>query len=317
MEPNDPAPPPKKAKAKSKAAKAATATPAKPKPAKGMTLRCGAVSAYTPELGAEIARRIAEGMSFRTIAKDKGMPGLRTLVDWQNNHPQFALMLDRARELRADRRVEQISDYCKQVVDGTLDPNRGKVAIDGLKWLASRENWMRYGDKQATVAVNIPSPAQPAGPSPAQEDLLEKINRLAANVTRGKTAEQIAAMENATVAAAVEAEILPPVTERPEITKVSNPEPWEPAMDESKLVDVTPRPFEARGEPPARGRRSMTQAEREGLRDPDPGLLKSGCTTTRPAELDRDRYAYPHVIANDFSRWRRWAIGVARAAQRS
>src|SRR5262245_16574671 len=95
------------------AAKAqAEAVEAKPKTT---TLRCGAVSAYTTELAMEIAWRTAEGKSLRAIAADPGMPGLRTITEWESKHPEFQHMLDRARLIKADRRLERIDDYSRQV----------------------------------------------------------------------------------------------------------------------------------------------------------------------------------------------------------
>src|SRR5262245_29600482 len=261
-----------KAKAKPKAAKA-EATPVA-KPAKGTTLRCGAVSAYTTELAMEIARRTAEGKSFRTIAKEKGMPGLRTLVDWQSVHPEFATMLDRARVVRADRRVEQISDIAEQVRNGTLDPNRGRVAGDHLKWLASRENWMKWGDKQATITTNIPSPAEPAAPSQTTQELLAEVNRIAARIRHGKTAEQIRALEAGAVVAAdaVEAEIMPPdPPSRPEITKAADAGSWEPPGD-----------FEER-----LNRRDATEPDQEG--GGENGRVRAAAVQQRAARAIRPR----------------------------
>ena len=125
LESNNPAPKKPKAKAKEKAPATKTARKSTeahasvgepPTGLDGKTRRkkakksSGSMTVYTPELATEICRRIAECQSMRTIAKDPAMPALRTLVAWQQDRPEFALMLDRAREARADARVEAISD---------------------------------------------------------------------------------------------------------------------------------------------------------------------------------------------------------------
>ncbi len=111
---------------------------------------------YTPEIGAAICERIGMCQSLRSICKGSGMPSLRTVMNWQRTHEDFALALDRAREHRADARVEAISDYAEQVRTGKLDYNAGRVAIDALKWLASKEQPRKYGDRIVSeVAVKV------------------------------------------------------------------------------------------------------------------------------------------------------------------
>jgi terminase small subunit-like protein len=276
-------------KAKAKAKSPEPKAPKVKKPKVGMTLRCGAVSAYTPELAAEIAWRTAEGKSLRAIAADPDMPGLRTITDWQNAHPEFARMLDRARLVKADRRLERIDEYSRQVVEGTLDPHRGKVAIDAEKWAASKENWGRYGDKQGLAVAAVPTPDETAhaGSSSTAEELLAHVTKLARNMRRGMTPQQVQEMEaralngEAPPPQTVEAEVLPtgPPSRRPEIAKAADAGPWEPPADlDEKLVDVTPpSPIKKAGE-----------------------FAQLKCTSVRPDVLDRDRYAFPQVISNDY-----------------
>ena len=84
------------------------------------------------------------------------MPSKHTIMEWQRDREDFALAIERAREHRADAHVEKISDYANQVVSGKLDPTAARVAIDALRWVASKENHRRYGDKiQSEVAVKI------------------------------------------------------------------------------------------------------------------------------------------------------------------
>jgi hypothetical protein len=94
---------------------------------------------YTPEIGAQISERIVMCESRRNICKSKDVPSLRTVMNWPGRHEDFALALDRAREHR--------DDYAEQVRTGKLDYNAGRVAIDALKWLASKEQPRKHGDR--------------------------------------------------------------------------------------------------------------------------------------------------------------------------
>ena len=66
----------------------------------------------------EICAGVVEGKSLRSICKGKHMPDARSITNWQRDHAEFAAQLDRAREFRADRRVEQISDISNQILRG-------------------------------------------------------------------------------------------------------------------------------------------------------------------------------------------------------
>src|SRR5262245_22329837 len=109
---------PKAPKAKAKSAKAA-ATKATTKPKKPSK----SPVAYPEALATEICVRTAEGQSLRTIASAEGMPSLRCLTLWQQQHKDFAVALDRAREARADMRIEEIADVTAQIRSGQLDPH--------------------------------------------------------------------------------------------------------------------------------------------------------------------------------------------------
>lgn len=185
-------------KAKAKASKAPAKKPKAPK-AKKAKKASTALMCYSPEIANQICSAIAETKSLRTIGKMPGMPSVRTITEWQSTRPEFALMLDRARELRADARVEAISDLANRVIAGKLDPHAGRTAIEALKWLASRENWRRWGDKSAMVVANVPAPAESAREglySPAAEALIAKIGKIAARQREGLSQEQVRALED-------------------------------------------------------------------------------------------------------------------------
>jgi hypothetical protein len=113
----------------------------------------GRPSTYTPEIANEICARIALCESLKKICEDEGMPGIRTVMDWQRLHDDFRLNMAMAREHRADARSDEIDALIDQVKSGALDPHAGRVAIDAHKWQASKENLGRYGDRSVSEHI--------------------------------------------------------------------------------------------------------------------------------------------------------------------
>ena len=56
-------------------------------------------------------------------------------------------LLAHARDEVADTLADEIRELAQNVVDGKLDPNAGRVAIDALKWIASKLKPKAYGDR--------------------------------------------------------------------------------------------------------------------------------------------------------------------------
>jgi hypothetical protein len=75
------------------------------------------------------------------------MPSERTFHNWLQRHDDFAEAYSRSREARADYRAELIDQITKDALAGKIDPHTARVAIDGQKFLASKENPKRYSEK--------------------------------------------------------------------------------------------------------------------------------------------------------------------------
>lgn len=65
--------------------------------------------------------------------------------------PTFHLHVDpdqyaRARDMQADAQFHEIDDIARQVLDGGLDPQAARVAIDAWKWTLARKKPRSYGD---------------------------------------------------------------------------------------------------------------------------------------------------------------------------
>jgi hypothetical protein len=108
----------------------------------------GRPSTYSPAKAREICAHIAFGeLSLTKLCKQPGMPKLDTVMDWLAAHEEFARQMIEARELRADKHRDRIEDLIEQVAAGKIDPQSGRVSIEGLKWLAGIEKPAKYGER--------------------------------------------------------------------------------------------------------------------------------------------------------------------------
>jgi hypothetical protein len=133
---------------------------------------------YTPEIAAEVCRRISLGETLTDVCKSLGFD-VATVRDWcVSDRDGFAQAYARARGLQ----VEAWSDQLLTIADDDrLEPNDRRVRLDTRKWLMSKINPARYSDKvqiggdpdnpiQHTVAVLDLS--QLSGP---ELDALERV----------------------------------------------------------------------------------------------------------------------------------------------
>ena len=101
----------------------------------------------TEEKWNEFLKRIGEGRSARDVCgNDKDMPSWRIVSIKLNEDSLFAQKYSLAMENRGQVYADKISDIINQVVEGNLDPNAGRVAIDGLKWMSMKLAPKKYGD---------------------------------------------------------------------------------------------------------------------------------------------------------------------------
>ncbi len=106
----------------------------------------GRPSTYTASIANRICERIAEGEPLTKICRDKAMPAYRTVLNWRVKDNEFLQMYTRARQDAGDTLADEVRELLQRVVDGTLEPNAGRVAIDALKWTASKLKPKSYGD---------------------------------------------------------------------------------------------------------------------------------------------------------------------------
>jgi hypothetical protein len=110
----------------------------------------------------DICKRISEGESLRSVLRYKNMPVSDTLYKWLDADEEKALQYARACEERADYIFDEIIEIADTPVEGKVietDDNgrtkekvgdmlgHRKLQIDARKWMLSKMNPKKYGDK--------------------------------------------------------------------------------------------------------------------------------------------------------------------------
>ena len=100
-------------------------------------------SKYSEKIAEKILSRYAEGETLSKICKDKKMPKRNTVYRWRSSYPAFGEAYLRSQE----EHVDALIDEAGEIVDTEENPQRGKIRADHRRWLASRLNRSKYGDK--------------------------------------------------------------------------------------------------------------------------------------------------------------------------
>ena len=130
----------------------------------------GRPSTYTPELGALICERIANGETLVGICQDGEMPGRQTVYEWMAAHEDFRTRCARAREAQAEFMDHRILGVADAVENRALDPQAAKVVLSALQWRAAKLAPKVYGERQTlehegavgTYVLRAPEPAKDA-----------------------------------------------------------------------------------------------------------------------------------------------------------
>jgi hypothetical protein len=113
---------------------------------------------YSVELADEICRRIANGETLNTVCEDPAIPVSASAVrQWDlDDRDGFSGKYASAKR----QLIEAWSDQLVQIADNDLlEPNDRRVRIDTRKWLMSKLNAAKYGDK-VTLAGDAKNPLQ-------------------------------------------------------------------------------------------------------------------------------------------------------------
>ena len=114
------------------------------------------LSEYTEEMADKICDLVAGGSNLTKIGQMDDMPCRDTIYKWKRVNEAFADNYTRARDTRADARADRIDGIIDKVESDELPPDRARVMIDAIKWMAGKEAPKRYGDKvEVEVGGNL------------------------------------------------------------------------------------------------------------------------------------------------------------------
>ena len=101
---------------------------------------------YTEELGDKICEGVARKTPLAKLCDENDdFPAPRTVYKWLRIHKEFVQNYTRAKEDQADYLVEE----CLEIADKDgIEPADKRIRVDTRKWIASRFNAKKYGDKQ-------------------------------------------------------------------------------------------------------------------------------------------------------------------------
>ena len=100
----------------------------------------------------EIFERMSEGEALRNILMDDDMPSTQTFYRWIDEDENKSKQYARASRKRADAIFEGVLDIADnntadRCSDNAVAVQRDRLRVDARKWIASKLNPKKYGDK--------------------------------------------------------------------------------------------------------------------------------------------------------------------------
>lgn len=106
---------------------------------------------YTPEQRKAaietVLDAVASGQSVQNTCEADGMPPRTSVMRWIREDDDTAARYARAREYGADALADNIISAGRDVLDGKIAPDQARVAIDAMKWAASKLKPTSYGER--------------------------------------------------------------------------------------------------------------------------------------------------------------------------
>lgn len=90
---------------------------------------------YSHALAGRICERIAGGETLTAICAEDAMPALDDVIRWEQESPEIASMLDRARRARAELLFDRTLETINRLERGDITVAQAEVLIEGLKLL--------------------------------------------------------------------------------------------------------------------------------------------------------------------------------------
>jgi hypothetical protein len=106
-----------------------------------------------------VCSQIEKGRALRNVLKDENMPSTSTFYQWLDNNEDKAKQYARATEVRADIIFDDILSIADENTNDTFVNDNGvevvnndviqrsRLRIDARKWVLSKLNPKKYGDK--------------------------------------------------------------------------------------------------------------------------------------------------------------------------
>ncbi|GKX60657.1 terminase small subunit-like protein [Leminorella grimontii] len=127
--------------------------------------KTGRPSDYLPEVAEDICALLADGESLRSICKRQGMPNKATVFRWLRVHEEFRDQYAKATDSRADAVFEEMLDIADDAAEESAAVAKARLQIDTRKWVLSRMNPKKFGDK-VTQDIDVKSSDGSMSPKP-------------------------------------------------------------------------------------------------------------------------------------------------------
>ncbi len=150
----------------------------------GVTRAPQKTAEQTKELVEAACEHIGNGLSHKNAATKVGVTASWLFA--RLTSPEHEQAYARARAVRASGHADKVGSIVRKVERGEIAPDAARVVIDGSKWLASRHDQKRYGDKmQSEITGKDGGPIQQqvtdlSKLSDAELDSLQKLASKAA-----------------------------------------------------------------------------------------------------------------------------------------
>lgn len=106
---------------------------------------------YTSATVNRIRTELESGKTLSEICRSETAPTYSAVQMWKGRHPEFAAIVDAARQQGADALADELLDTARAVTPATV--GAAKVHIGGLQWMAGKASPLRYGAARAGTAV--------------------------------------------------------------------------------------------------------------------------------------------------------------------
>jgi hypothetical protein len=122
---------------------------------------------YSPELAEAICDHIAAGQPLTAFCKGAKRPTRKVVYEWLATYETFRVLWDAAQRMRADQYVEDMV----RIADTTIDPHKARLQIETRKWIATKLNPEKLGEKTTlehvgkdggAIAVSLSEPERKA-----------------------------------------------------------------------------------------------------------------------------------------------------------